>query len=226
MENIKDLITPKQYAELCDLFDEFMHFSAILQKRPTDIIRALDATPDDLALDVKIALAEFTACTVKNNILDTHFELPYQGKTYMIYCPNEPNSGFEYSILEKQPPVTTNFFDNYRANRALWDAVLPHLEAISEIGFGQRDIKSLAIEVQVCQQAEEGGIELNVTPEQALTMLKNGEEIMVRPYGDDYDLFTGITIDDYEDQTDADILEDLKEFDDIQQWLIPFGHRA
>lgn len=57
-----------------------------------------------------------------------------------------------------------------------------------------------------------------LTPEQALELLKQGIEIMVKPYDDDYENFTGIYLEDFEDDTDEEILEYLKEKEEIELW--------
>lgn len=57
-----------------------------------------------------------------------------------------------------------------------------------------------------------------LTPEQALELLKQGIEIMVKPYDDDWDNFTGITINDFEEETEKEILEYLEEKEKIEIW--------
>ena len=57
-----------------------------------------------------------------------------------------------------------------------------------------------------------------LTPEQALELLKQGIEIMVKPYDDDYENFTGITINDFEEETEKEILEYLEEKEQIEIW--------
>lgn len=57
-----------------------------------------------------------------------------------------------------------------------------------------------------------------LTPEQALELLKQGIEIMVKPYDDDWENFTGIVIEDFEDWSDVDILEYLEEKEQIELW--------
>ena len=46
-----------------------------------------------------------------------------------------------------------------------------------------------------------------LTPEQALELLKQGFEVMVLPYDDDWENLTGIVIEDFEDWSDVDILK-------------------
>lgn len=46
-----------------------------------------------------------------------------------------------------------------------------------------------------------------LTPEQALETLKQGFEVMVLPYDDDWENLTGIVIEDFEDWSDVDILK-------------------
>jgi hypothetical protein len=61
--------------------------------------------------------------------------------------------------------------------------------------------------------------EINLTPEEALKALKEQKEVMVKPYDDDHDNYTGITMLDFiPDETDEEILEYLKEKDSIQLW--------
>ena len=63
--------------------------------------------------------------------------------------------------------------------------------------------------------------EENITAEEALGMLKLGHEVMVKPYGDVYDSFVGITIDDFigdNDTTDDEIVAYLNEKEDLQMW--------
>lgn len=57
-----------------------------------------------------------------------------------------------------------------------------------------------------------------LTPEQALETLKQGFEVMVLPYDDDYENFTGIYLEDFEDESDDEILEYLKEKEEIELW--------
>ena len=57
-----------------------------------------------------------------------------------------------------------------------------------------------------------------LNPEQALKLLKQGIEIMVKPYDDDWDNFTGITINDFEEETEKEILEYLEEKEKIEIW--------
>ena len=59
---------------------------------------------------------------------------------------------------------------------------------------------------------------LKITPEDALILLKQEKEVMVIPYDDDWDNFTGITIEDFEGDTDKEILEYLQEKEEIQYW--------
>ena len=47
----------------------------------------------------------------------------------------------------------------------------------------------------------------HLTPEQALETLKQGFEVMVLPYDDDWENLTGIVIEDFEDWSDVDILK-------------------
>ena len=60
--------------------------------------------------------------------------------------------------------------------------------------------------------------ETPLTPEQALETLKQGFEVMVLPYDDDWENFTGIVIEDFEDWSDVDILEYLEEKEQIELW--------
>lgn len=46
-----------------------------------------------------------------------------------------------------------------------------------------------------------------LNPEQALKLLKQGFEVMVLPYDDDWENLTGIVIEDFEDWSDVDILK-------------------
>lgn len=46
-----------------------------------------------------------------------------------------------------------------------------------------------------------------LNPEQALKLLKQGFEVMVKPYDDDWENLTGIVIEDFEDWSDVDILK-------------------
>jgi len=57
-----------------------------------------------------------------------------------------------------------------------------------------------------------------LTPEQALETLKQGFEVMVLPYDDDWENLTGIVIEDFEDWSDVDILEYLEEKEQIELW--------
>lgn len=58
-----------------------------------------------------------------------------------------------------------------------------------------------------------------LTAEEALTYLKDDTEVMVRPYGDaDDDDFVGINLEDFEDESDEEILEYLKEKEEIELW--------
>lgn len=59
---------------------------------------------------------------------------------------------------------------------------------------------------------------MEISAELALEYLKQGVEIMVIPYDDDYENFTGITIEDFVGDDDEDILEYLKEKDKIELW--------
>ena len=62
--------------------------------------------------------------------------------------------------------------------------------------------------------------EIELTPQQALEHLKSGSEVMVTPYGDDDpDMFTGITIQDFDEDTDEEILDYLKSKNSLQLWL-------
>lgn len=57
-----------------------------------------------------------------------------------------------------------------------------------------------------------------LTPEEALEILKNDGEVMVKPYDEDYENFTGIYLEDFEDDTDEEILEYLQEKEEIELW--------
>lgn len=59
---------------------------------------------------------------------------------------------------------------------------------------------------------------MELTPQEALKLLKEGKEVMVKPYDDDYENFTGIVIEDFEDETDDEILAYLTEKEEIELW--------
>jgi hypothetical protein len=51
-----------------------------------------------------------------------------------------------------------------------------------------------------------------------LNLLKEGAVIMVLPYDDDEENFTGVTIEDFEDETDEEIMNYFIEKDEIEFW--------
>lgn len=59
---------------------------------------------------------------------------------------------------------------------------------------------------------------MELTPQEALKLLKEGKEVMVKPYDDDYENFTGIVIEDFDDDTDDEILAYLTEKEEIELW--------
>lgn len=59
---------------------------------------------------------------------------------------------------------------------------------------------------------------MELTPKEALKLLKEGKEVMVKPYDDDYENFTGIVIEDFDDDTDDEILAYLTEKEEIELW--------
>lgn len=59
---------------------------------------------------------------------------------------------------------------------------------------------------------------MELTPQEALKLLKEGKEVMVKPYDDDYENFTGIVIEDFDDDTDDEILSYLTEKEEIELW--------
>lgn len=61
-------------------------------------------------------------------------------------------------------------------------------------------------------------INMELTPQEALKLLKEGKEVMVKPYDDDYENFTGIVIEDFDDDTDDEILSYLTEKEEIELW--------
>lgn len=80
-----------------------------------------------------------------------------------------------------------------------------------------------AISSQIAQDMKEfdstwGLNENSVTAEEALEHLKAGGEVMVKPYDEDHENFTGITIEDFEDETDEEIIEYLEEKDALEIW--------
>ena len=58
----------------------------------------------------------------------------------------------------------------------------------------------------------------DVTPEKALELMKDGYEIRVRGYDDDYKNFTGVSIADYDGWEDSEIIETLAEYPQLQSW--------
>jgi len=61
--------------------------------------------------------------------------------------------------------------------------------------------------------------EERLTPEEGLGMMRLGYEIMVSPY-DDSDDFVGITINDFTDESEEEIIEYLKEKKNIEIWYM------
>lgn len=61
-------------------------------------------------------------------------------------------------------------------------------------------------------------LEEDIYPEVAIKLLQRGYEVMVKPYDDDHENFTGITIADFEGQSDKEILAYLEEKEEIQFW--------
>lgn len=59
---------------------------------------------------------------------------------------------------------------------------------------------------------------MELTPQEALKLLKEGKEVMVKPYDDDYENFTGIVIEDFDDDTDEEVLAYLTEKEEIELW--------
>ena len=51
-----------------------------------------------------------------------------------------------------------------------------------------------------------------------LELLESGATIMVKPYDDDYDEFTGITEEDFLEDTEEEIIQYLLEKDEVQFW--------
>ena len=51
-----------------------------------------------------------------------------------------------------------------------------------------------------------------------LELLESGATIMVQPYDDDYDEFTGITEEDFLEDTEEEIIQYLLEKDEVQFW--------
>lgn len=58
----------------------------------------------------------------------------------------------------------------------------------------------------------------DVTPKKALELMKEGYEIRVRGYDDDYKNFTGVSIADYDGWEDDEIIETLAEYLQLQSW--------
>jgi len=61
-------------------------------------------------------------------------------------------------------------------------------------------------------------INMELTPKEALNLLKQGKEVMVKPYDNDFENFSGIAIEDFEDETDEEILTYLTEKEEIELW--------
>jgi len=59
---------------------------------------------------------------------------------------------------------------------------------------------------------------MELTPKEALNLLKQGKEVMVKPYDNDFENFSGIAIEDFEDETDEEILTYLTEKEEIELW--------
>lgn len=76
-----------------------------------------------------------------------------------------------------------------------------------------------ALKQQYATMTQQHGITI-LTAEEALSRLKNGEEIMVKPYDDDHTTFTGCDMENQfcNDETDEEILEWLKEKPYLEIW--------
>lgn len=82
--------------------------------------------------------------------------------------------------------------------------------------YGEFVCEDDAIQLFVYEQPVD--TEHKISPEVALELMEQGLTVMVLPYDEDYANFTGITIEDFEDESDEEILTYLREKDAIEFW--------
>ena len=58
----------------------------------------------------------------------------------------------------------------------------------------------------------------DLTPEEAYQLLVDGNEVMVKGWGGDEDMYTAVTMDDFEGETREEIISSLGGYDGLQTW--------